>query len=132
MEDHAIVVEENTVLITITSSTSGEMIMFADDTRRLFEIIGKACTARGIFTHEQLPDAITKLQASIDQEKLASHLGRMERKSQNEDKDEEEAENEHPSANAVLLGQRAVPLLRLMERTWQEKGFILWETEKDF
>ncbi len=122
------------MLVTITSNTSGEMIMFAEDLRRLFEIVGKARTARGIFTLEQLPEAITKLQAAIDEERLALHLGKMERKSQKEDDEEvsEEAEDRRRSKDAVLLGQRAVPLVRLMERTLQEKGFILWETESDF
>ena len=46
------------MLIRLTSSTSGEVVMFAKHARRLFEIIGKECTARGVFTFEQLPAAL--------------------------------------------------------------------------
>ena len=59
------------MLVKLTSSTSGEMIMFAKHARRLFEIIGKECTARGVFIAEQLPEAIDKLHRAVNDEKQA-------------------------------------------------------------
>ena len=37
------------MLVTLTSSSSGEIIMFADVAQRLLTIAGKECTARGAF-----------------------------------------------------------------------------------
>ena len=53
------------MLIKLTSNTSGEMIMLAEHAHRLFHIIGKECTARGVFIAEQLPEAIEKLHRAV-------------------------------------------------------------------
>ena len=131
------------MLVTMTSNTSGKMVMLAEHLRYLFEILGKDCTERGIFTLEQLPPAIAKLKALVEEDRLAAHRYEQAREAEAEkiatsgaedeageqDKEEDdEAQAEMP----VWLGQRAAPLLRLMERTLQEKGFILWETSRDF
>ena len=62
------------MLIKLTSSTSGEVVMFAKHARLLFEIIGKECTASGVFTFEQLPAALARLYQAVDEEKLAAKL----------------------------------------------------------
>ena len=70
------------MLVRLTSSTSGDMIMFAEHARRLFEIVGKECTARGVFTCEQLPEAITRLKEAIAEGwlvELATTLPPMQR-----------------------------------------------------
>ncbi|WP_301100392.1 DUF1840 domain-containing protein [Propionivibrio sp.] len=105
------------MLIKLTSNTSGEMIMFAKHARRLFEIIGKECSARGVFTQEQLPQAIASLHRAVDEDKAHS-------------RDEEGADDKN--TEQISLGQRAQPLIHLMEWTLKEKGFILWEAERDF
>jgi hypothetical protein len=118
------------------------MIMFAEHARRLFEIVGKECTARGVFTLDQLPQAIQKLQQAVREEKLA--LQEAERKMREEGLDEENepdnSEDPHPHPDpdpksgrgGVHLGQRAYPLIHMMELTLKEEGYILWETDKDF
>lgn len=121
------------MLVTINSSTSGDMIMFADHLRRLFDIIGKECTARGVFTCEQLPEAIARLKAAIAEEKQA--LIEAERQAHEaglEPEDEIAEDDEYLSGPGIRLGQRATPLLHLMEWTLKEKGFILWEAAHDF
>lgn len=119
------------MLIKLTSNTSGEVIMFAKHARRLFEIIGKECTARGVFTAEQLPQALASLHRAVDEEKLAARQhADDEPGGQASEKDEIGAE--HKAEAQVSLGQRAHPLIHLMEWTLKEKGFILWETEHDF
>ena len=59
------------MLVKLTSNTSGEMIMLAEHAHRLFHIIGKECTARGVFIAEQLPEAIEKLHRAVNDEKQA-------------------------------------------------------------
>ena len=126
------------MLVRLTSSTSGEMIMFAKHARRLFEIVGKECTARGVFIAEQLPEAIEKLHRAVNDEKHAlleaERRARANHDDEDEDPEEKAAREEEYMAGriGVHLGQRAQPLINLMEWTLKEGGFILWETDKDF
>ena len=112
------------MLVTLTSSTSGDMLIFAKHLRPLFEILGKECTARGGFSVEQLPDAILKLQEACQ----AADQNATSRGGEAVDADETEAHGEVK----VGLRQRAFPLIELMKRTLGDKGFILWEASGDF
>jgi len=127
------------MLVKLTSSTSGEIIMFAAHLHQLFEIIGKEGTARGVFTAEQLPEAIEKLHLAIHEEKLRLHDAEQQAKENHEDDEDlseearEAAEEDRKSGRVgVHLGQRAHPLLQMMEWTHKEDGFILWEATQDF
>ena len=123
------------MLVKLTSNTSGEMIMFAEHARRLFDIIGKECTARGVFTKEQLPDAIARLRQAVqaDRAEQQSKEHQDQRDGVDErDEDEERAEARKAGRIGVSLGQRAQPLINLLEWTNKEGGFILWEAEHDF
>ncbi|MEI7612138.1 MAG: DUF1840 domain-containing protein [Betaproteobacteria bacterium] len=123
------------MLVRFTSITAGEMIMFAQHVRSLFEIIGKECTARGVFTKEQLPEAIARLRGAVDEEKLDAKLARMP----HDDDEEEQAKPamdhdtyEMIAKDKVGLVRRAYPLIHFMELTEKENGFVLWETDEDF
>jgi hypothetical protein len=124
------------MLIKLKSNTSGEIIMFAKDARQLFEIIGKECTARGVFVTEQLPPAISSLQRAVDEEKLAARLQADESRSSDahgkhpHEEGDEDVE-EKPEAR-IGLAQRARPLITLMQWTVKDRGFILWEADQDF
>jgi hypothetical protein len=113
------------MLVTITSSTSGEIIMFAQTARHLFEITEKECMSRGVFTKEQLPDAITKLRRAVANAKdePADNAPYAE---QGKDADDDQ------STPNIGLAQRAHPLIELMERTRDLDGFVMWQAAKDF
>lgn len=122
------------MLVKFHSSTSGEVIMFAKDAGHLFALVGKEGTARGVFTRQQLPDAMARLHAAVDEDKMA---GRHAPAPPVDAELEEEAADDHDKPRAavvetITLAQRAHPLLLLMERTEKEKGFILWEASGDF
>ena len=123
------------MLVKLTSNTSGEMIMFAEHARRLFDIIGKECTARCVFTKEQLPDAIARLRQAVQEDRMAQQSKEHEDQRDGvdeRDEDEERAEARKAGRIGVSLGQRAQPLINLLEWTNKEGGFILWEAERDF
>ena len=136
------------MLVRLTSSTSGEIIMFAEHLHALFEWIGKETTARGVFTAEQLPDAIARLRHGVEEERAAAkRLAEEERTNAEKDKgsdrargrDEEEDESDDGEEKQemepdviVTLGQRAQPLISMMQWTLKEEGFILWEAPGDF
>lgn len=136
------------MLVRLTSSTSGTMVMFAAHAHVLFGWIGKECTARGVFTEDQLPDAIARLHQGVAAEKEEIRRraeekenssrpldGATARKNDAEGADQEEkddTEGGRQSAEPVSLVQRAQPLIRLMEWTQKEGGYILWEAAADF
>lgn len=122
------------MLVKFRSSTSGEVIMFAKDASRLFAIVGKEGTARGVFTHEQLPDAMARLRAAVDEDKMAARheIEPLADKDIDEEAEDDEEGAEKKIAATIGLSQRAHPLLLLMERTDKEAGFILWEAAGDF
>ena len=123
------------MLVRLTSSTSGEMIMFAEHARWLFDIIGKVSTARGVFTKEQLPEAIARLKQAVAEDKLAQQASERQEQldgADEKDEDEEVVEARKAGRIGVNLAQRAQPLINLMEWTNKEGGFILWEAERDF
>jgi hypothetical protein len=121
------------MLVTFTSSKSGEMIMFAQNVHDLFKIIHKECTQRGVFMKEQLPDAIARLHGAMDEEKLSEKLSQM---SVTEEKHTKHGMNQNTdnaiASDKIGLVRRVHPFLHFMELTQSEGGFILWETEKDF
>lgn len=122
------------MLVKLTSNCSGEIVMFAEHLHVLFEIIGKECTPRGVFTTEQLPEALAKLHQAVEEEKQALHEEGLNARETNVDEEKDEmADKDHKSGRiGVHLGQRAHPLIRMMEWTLKEKGFILWECSGDF
>ena len=131
------------MLVRLTSSTSGEIIMFAKHVRALFEWIGKETTARGVFVKEQLPEAIARLQHGVEEERAAAkRLAEEKRANAEKDKhrdeedggngDGDEKETEMEPEENVSLGQRAQPLINMMQWTLKEEGFILWEAPQDF
>lgn len=112
------------MLVTFTSSTSGEIMMFAETARRLFEIISKTCSALGVITEKQLPEAIEKLQRAVLTEK--NEVGE---ESQHLNKS---SDDEDPKTPSIGLAQRAYPLIELMERTRIMGGFVMWRAAQDF
>ena len=107
------------MLVTFTSSTSGEIQMFSEIAHRLFEIIGKQGTARGVFTKEQLPDAIEKLRHAV-----TAASGDVS-------PDQQTAEDSG-AAPEIGLAQRAHSFIEMMERTSKEDGYVMWLAENDF
>lgn len=117
------------MLVKFNSSKAGNMVMFAETARRLFEVMGKEGTARGVFTLEQLPDAIDRLRQAVAEEKAAGATADSARAG--EDGQEEAAAGVREPIS-VSLSQRAYPLIELMERTVREKGYLVWEAAQDF
>lgn len=111
------------MLVKFNSSTSGQIMMFAPTARQLLEILQKECTARGVITTEQLPEAIARLRAAVGGERPTAASA------DNKESPDDKAADDGPP---VGLGQRAYPLIELLEWTRKEDGFVLWEAAKDF
>lgn len=106
------------MLVKLVSSTSGELVMMAETAQALFRLIGKEGTARGVFTREQLPDALARLRAGAHSAPPpAAH---------------EEEDDTDGHEIPVGLAQRAFPLIELMERTIADEGYVMWEAARPF
>ena len=66
------------------------------------------------------------------EEKLAAKRRAEQAQVEDEPPEKDEAGAEQQADAQIGLGQRAQPLIRLMEWTAKEEGFILWQADQDF
>jgi hypothetical protein len=107
-------------LVVFRSKAAGEIYMFGETAHRLLDIIGKADSPRGVITAEQVPDALARLVAAVEEEKAAQTEAARER---------EEAERRGETAPAerpITLGQRAFPLIEMLRAAAKRKVDVTW------
>jgi len=97
------------------SKAGPDVIMLADLTKRIFDILGRPLESRGILTVEQLPELIITLETAI--------LKDLEERSQAKDGNEDKPEK--PKL-ADRLGQRAYPFLELMKQAKAKNEPVMW------
>ena len=97
------------------SKAGPDVIMLADLTKRIFDILGRPLEPRGILTVEQLPDLITALETAILQD--------LEERSKSKSETEDGTEK---SKLADRLGQRAYPFLELMKQAKAKDEPVMW------
>lgn len=105
-------------LTVFRSKAAGEIFMQPDNARRLFEIIGRELSARGVIAAADLPAALAKLEAAVDAEKAAVAAARAQ-------EDAAEARGDAP-ARAISLGQRAFPLMDMMRAAIKRNVDVTW------
>ena len=105
------------MLIVFKSKVAGDVIMFADVAMLLLDNMGKSRDKQGIFTVEQLPNAIKRL-------KQATAESRTHTAENDETKFEKTpAGGQRPF---VSLAVRAVPLIELLERSLKANVPVVW------
>jgi hypothetical protein len=97
------------------SKAGPDVIMLADLTQRIFDILGRPLEPRGILTKEQLPTLITALETAILQD--------LEDRSKANNPANEKTEK--PKL-ADRLGQRAYPFLELMKQAKAKNEPVMW------
>ena len=97
------------------SKAGPDVIMLADLTQRIFEILGRPLEPRGILTVEQLPTLIIALETAI--------LKDLEERAKSNTADQETTEK--PKL-ADRLGQRAYPFLELMKQAKAKDEPVMW------
>jgi hypothetical protein len=110
------------MIVRFVSSETAEVLMFAESARTLLQAIGKETTARGTFTPEEMPKAAQALRDAIQRAAVPR---------QDEDEELLEGKKKEP---VITLGQRAWPLIDMLERTGKAgpKANIIWEAAADF
>jgi hypothetical protein len=97
------------------SKAGPDVIMLADLTKRIFDILGRPLEPRGILTVEKLPDLITALETAI--------LKDLEERSNS--KSDAQDGSEKPKLTD-RLGQRAYPFLELMKQAKAKDEPVMW------
>lgn len=109
-------------LVVFRSKAAGEIFMFAESARRILNIIGKPEAPRGVISAEQVPDALARLSAAIEEERIQLQQAR-EAAEQADRRGETAAENAAP---AITLAQRAHPLLEMLREAQKKRVDITW------
>ena len=116
------------MLITFKSKAGADVLMFGEPAQQLLTLLDKDCNAaQGIFTVEQLPAAIARLESAIEAESAQKNA-----KSVDEREAEEEAEVEAGRtgmAALVNIAQRAWPLLDLMRCARAAGTPVIWNAQ---
>jgi hypothetical protein len=97
------------------SKAGPDVIMLADLTQRIFEILSRPLEPRGILTVEQLPSLIISLETAI----LKDFEGRAKSNATDQ-------ENSEKPKLADRLGQRAYPFLELMKQAKAKDEPVMW------
>jgi len=107
------------MLVTFSSKAGASVLMLSQHAQPIMRIAGKIMEkeipVRGVFTPEQLGDAISSLEQAIAQEKPPAQ------------KDEDDDLPRDALSLPVGLRQRAHPLLELMRQAKQANQPLLWE-----
>ena len=107
------------MLFKFKSKATGDLIMLEPNGRRVLGIIGKQAGASGIILPEQMPAAISALEAAIAEEEATQKAAAQEAGVQDDD---------HAAAKAALvsLRQRAVPFIDMLRRAQAEGKEVVW------
>lgn len=107
------------MLVTFTSSETGELMMFAEVARVLLQALGKETTARGSFTRDEMAGAAVALRQAVARAEAPPAV------------DDGEEEGQEP---VVALGQRAWPFIDMLERSARggPDANIVWKAKADF
>lgn len=111
-------------LVVFRSKAAGEIFMFPETARRIFDIVGKEDAPRGVITAEQVPEALSRLQAAVDDEK--AQLKAAAERDDDADRRGSGGADEALAARAITLGQRAFPLLEMLRAAQKKRVDVTW------
>jgi hypothetical protein len=106
------------MLYRFKSQATADVVMLEPNARQLLDVIGKTPGPQGIVTVDQIPAAVSALEAAIHRELESSKHNRDALAAEDHD---EVAEREH-----VGLHQRATPFLDMLKRSHAEGRDVVW------
>ena len=98
-------------MVRFSSKVTGGFEMLGLHAEQVLAVIGKQVGERGIITREQIPDAISALRAAVARDREAARS--IPRSGDEQDE-------------PVSLGQRAFPLIDMLERAQAADEPVLW------
>jgi hypothetical protein len=106
------------MLITFTSKSAADVLMYETHAKPLLDLLGKD-TQRGVITAEETGDAIARIESAIAASKHPPGAGGHGDASGDD-------ESEHPAERGVSLAARAFPLLEMLRAARRDQQFVMW------
>ena len=103
------------MMVTFQSTATPDVVMLRDLAQYLLGLVGKRLETRGVIPHDELPGAISRLEAAISDDK----------KAERELDATHHARERHPLPGGGL-SQRAWPFLDMMREARRQNADILW------
>jgi hypothetical protein len=107
-------------LVVFRSKAAGEIWMFAETARRIFDILGRSESERGVVTADQVPDALHRLEAAVEQEKA-----QLKAAAEQADRADKQGDGS-ARPPAITLGQRAYPLVEMLRAAQKKRVDVTW------
>jgi len=107
------------MLYRFQSRATPPFVMLEVHARQLFDVIGKAPAPKGIITTDQMPAAISALEAAMAREGQNVH---------NADAYAVEGHDNEAEKQHIGLHQRAAPLLHMLKDSLADGKDVIWET----
>lgn len=104
------------MLVTFRSKAAGDVMMFGDVAIQLLKLMGASGDVPGAIAAEDIPAAIARLEASINNNQT---LPTADSKKDQEDNDS--------GADFVSLRTRAVPLINLLKTSAAADTEVMWD-----
>jgi Domain of unknown function (DUF1840) len=109
-------------LVIFRSKVAADIVMFAENARRIFEILGRPESAQGVITAAQVPDALRRLTDAVAQEK---EQWKAVPTQGDEDGRQTAADLR---ARGSTLSQRAFPLIQMLQAAEKKNADVTWGT----
>ena len=99
------------MLVTFRTKAYANITMFGDVAKQLLELMGHSGTIPSAIKAEDVPAALARLEAAVEQRKAA-----------------EGGRDDYDAPRKVTLTQRAVPLLELLRAAAAKKADVMWDS----
>jgi hypothetical protein len=103
------------MLIRFQGENTGSFVMFEEIAQQLLRMMGTSGKTEGALREEDVPQALSRLEAAVAPYKAAS---------QNADDEQDDGAGE-----SVGLATRAAPLLDLLRLAKEKGGYVMWQPE---
>jgi hypothetical protein len=107
------------MLFRFKSKSSPDLIMLEVHARHILEMMGKEAVEKGIVCHEDLPEALQRLEQAL---LVLKH----DRNHAQQEPSTEETSLKEPTHDDVSWSQRAQPMLKMIRLALVEKASITW------
>jgi len=113
--------KDATMLITFTSKSSADVLMYEIHAKPLLDLLDKDIQ-RGVITAEETAEAIARIESAITDSKRQPDTSNQGTASGKADDDFGDSVGE----SGVSFGARAFPLLEMLRAAQRDKQFVMW------
>lgn len=110
------------MLITFKSKAAADIIMYEKHAQPILELLGKE-VARGVITAAEMPQAVSRLEAGIE-EKRRQEADEQAAQAEQTRRDDEDQEAKPPQG--VSFATRAYPLLDMLRAAQKTGADVMW------